>query len=352
MCRSGRAAANGRSGLRLSPSEGRRHRSRRSGTRSTGEQGQGPRNAPPRRPASGGRQANLFHSCRETARAWPKVGSRCIDESVVRETGRRRALRPARRNRLRYAVRHLRQLAKAPRLSNPGFGQSFFLKRGIPAVHVVTAGNDWFQSAEMVGALAACRRAMAWHAEPSPTARAWAATAPCSSPACLSPMRRWNVARVQHPSGRGRGPPLGGPGEPAPLRLRQHGARDQRGRGREPVLRPRERGRGACGAFPRARRPLPRPPLLRASLRARSCTGWACSPASSRTSPRMDEMAHPPPLRRSVGNSWGVMSRLKATGQVRIICRDRGSDGRGPLTGPRSARAAARTFSCKATDQS
>ena len=53
---------------------------------------------------------------------------------------------------------------KAPRLTDPGFGQSFFLKRGIPAVHVVTAGNDWFQSAEMVGALAACRRAMSWHA--------------------------------------------------------------------------------------------------------------------------------------------------------------------------------------------
>ena len=53
---------------------------------------------------------------------------------------------------------------KEPQLTDPGFGQSFFLKRGIPAVHVVTAGNNWFQSAEMVGALAACRRVMSWHA--------------------------------------------------------------------------------------------------------------------------------------------------------------------------------------------
>lgn len=51
-----------------------------------------------------------------------------------------------------------------PQLTDPGFGQPFFLKRGIPSVHVVTVSNNWFQSAEMVGALAACRRAMSWHA--------------------------------------------------------------------------------------------------------------------------------------------------------------------------------------------
>jgi len=46
-----------------------------------------------------------------------------------------------------------------PGFARSGFGQSFFAREGLTAIHVLSAGNDWYQHAEMDEALACIRAA-------------------------------------------------------------------------------------------------------------------------------------------------------------------------------------------------
>ncbi len=48
---------------------------------------------------------------------------------------------------------------EVPGKDRPGFGQDFLIRRGISAVHVTCAGNDWYQYPEMDAAMAAAARA-------------------------------------------------------------------------------------------------------------------------------------------------------------------------------------------------
>jgi len=66
----------------------------------------------------------------------------------------------------------------APSLEDDGFGQDLLKKMGIPAIHIVTAGNTWFQSPEVFDLAKTVVKRAASSPKPSATGRAWAATVP------------------------------------------------------------------------------------------------------------------------------------------------------------------------------